>query len=166
MTSAPAGQGPATRTGRAPGAREARIRWADPSELAVCHSIRHAVFVLGQGVRPEEEVDGEDPACRHVLALRDGLAIGTARIKPLGRTAKVQRVAVLAEARGAGIGAQIMAWIARRLAEEGDWDDAVLGAQTHAMGFYERLGWRAEGPEYLDARIPHRDMRLTLRPRD
>lgn len=167
MTSAPAGRrDPSTRACGVPGACDVRIRWAGPSELAVCQSIRHAVFVLGQGVRPEEEVDGEDPACRHVLAIRDGGAVGTARIKPLGRTAKVQRVAVLAQSRGAGIGARIMTWIAHRLAEEGTWDDAVLGAQTHAMGFYERLGWRAEGPEYLDARIPHRDMRLRLRPRD
>ena len=138
------------------------IRWAAAHELALCQSIRHAVFVLGQGVRPEEEVDGEDPACRHVLARRGGAAVGTARVKPMGRVAKVQRVAVLPEARGAGVGAAIMVWIADRLAEEGAWDAAVLGAQTHAVGFYERLGWRAEGPEYLDARMPHRDMRLRL----
>ena len=141
------------------------IRWAEPGELPLCQSIRHAVFVLGQGVRPEEEVDGEDSACRHVLALRDRAPVGTARVKPLGRLAKIQRVAVLPEARGAGIGARIMRWIAARLAEEGAWDAAVLGAQTHALGFYERLGWRAEGPEYLDARIPHRDMRLTIAPK-
>ena len=58
-----------------------------------------------------------------------------------------------------------MRWIAARLAEEGAWDAAVLGAQTHALAFYERLGWRTEGPEYLDARILHRDMRLTIAPR-
>ena len=34
----------------------------------------------------------------------------------------------------------------------------MLGAQTHAIGFYEKLGFTAFGPEYLDAGIPHRDM--------
>ncbi len=138
------------------------IRWAAPEEAPLWRAIRHEVFVLGQGVRSEEEVDGRDGACRHVLAHAGGAPVGTARVRPAGRTAKIERVAVLPRARGAGTGAAIMRWIAARLAEEGAWDDARLGAQTHALGFYERLGWRAEGPEYLDARILHRDMRLAL----
>ena len=39
---------------------------------------------------------------------------------------------------------------------------AKLGSQTHAIGFYERLGFTATGPEYMDAGIPHRDMTLAL----
>jgi predicted GNAT family N-acyltransferase len=38
----------------------------------------------------------------------------------------------------------------------------VLSAQTHALAFYERAGFVAEGPEYLDCDIPHRLMRRTL----
>ncbi|EYT80593.1 hypothetical protein CF54_24590, partial [Streptomyces sp. Tu 6176] len=37
-----------------------------------------------------------------------------------------------------------------------------LHAQTHALGFYERLGYTAHGPEFPDAGIPHRAMRRTL----
>jgi predicted GNAT family N-acyltransferase len=37
-----------------------------------------------------------------------------------------------------------------------------LGAQTHAMGFYERLGYQAYGPVFDDAGIPHRSMRRSL----
>jgi ElaA protein len=37
-------------------------------------------------------------------------------------------------------------------------NEVVLGAQTHAIPFYESIGYRAFGPEYLDAGIPHRDM--------
>lgn len=40
--------------------------------------------------------------------------------------------------------------------------EARLGSQTHAIGFYEKLGFAAEGPEYDDAGIPHRDMTLRL----
>ena len=35
-------------------------------------------------------------------------------------------------------------------------------SQTHALGFYERLGFTAFGPEYMDAGIPHRDMVMDL----
>jgi predicted GNAT family N-acyltransferase len=37
-----------------------------------------------------------------------------------------------------------------------------LGAQTHALGFYESLGFTAVGPIYDDAGIDHRDMVLNL----
>lgn len=37
-----------------------------------------------------------------------------------------------------------------------------LHAQTHALGFYERLGYVAYGPEFPDAGIPHRAMRRAV----
>ena len=37
-----------------------------------------------------------------------------------------------------------------------------LGAQVQALGFYERLGFVAEGPVFDDAGIPHREMVLAL----
>ncbi len=39
---------------------------------------------------------------------------------------------------------------------------AKLGAQVHAIGFYEKLGFEAVGPVYMDAGIPHRDMVMAL----
>jgi predicted GNAT family N-acyltransferase len=39
---------------------------------------------------------------------------------------------------------------------------AKLGAQTHAIAFYERLGFEISSEEYLDANIPHKDMELDL----
>ena len=40
--------------------------------------------------------------------------------------------------------------------------EARLAAQTHALGFYEALGFEAFGPEFMDAGIPHRDMKMVL----
>ena len=37
-----------------------------------------------------------------------------------------------------------------------------LEAQTHALGFYERLGYEAYGEEFLDAGIGHLAMRRKL----
>jgi ElaA protein len=39
---------------------------------------------------------------------------------------------------------------------------AYLGSQSHATGFYEKLGFVIEGDEFLDAGIPHRHMRRAL----
>jgi ElaA protein len=40
--------------------------------------------------------------------------------------------------------------------------EARLGSQSHATGFYEKLGFVVEGDEFLDAGIPHRRMRRAL----
>jgi predicted GNAT family N-acyltransferase len=37
--------------------------------------------------------------------------------------------------------------------------EVLLSAQTHAMPFYERFGFVAEGGQYDDAGIAHRMMR-------
>ena len=120
--------------------------------------IRRIVFIEEQQVPLEEEWDGRDPECRHFLALLDGRPMGTARLLP---DAHIGRVAVLAEARGFGIGAVLMraaTEAARRLGHPA----VELAAQTHALDFYARLGFEAYGPEFLDAGIPHRNMRLSL----
>ena len=38
----------------------------------------------------------------------------------------------------------------------------TLAAQLQAIPFYERLGYLAEGPVFMDCDIPHRTMRLSL----
>ena len=70
-------------------------------------------------------------------------------------------MAVLGEYRGRGIGfALLKATIqkARTLGMNG----VYLNAQTHALGFYERLGFVAEGDEFMEAGIPHYRMRHSL----
>jgi ElaA protein len=79
-----------------------------------------------------------------------------------GDAAKIQRVAVLKEARTGGIGSLLMRAMLDDLRQDGRYKKAILGSQTHAIGFYEKLGFTAHGPEYDDAGIPHRDMEIAL----
>ncbi|MFO7648914.1 MAG: GNAT family N-acetyltransferase [Halomonas campaniensis] len=120
--------------------------------------IRRVVFIEEQRVPREEEWDGRDDDCHHFLALLEGRPVGTARLLP---DAHIGRVAVLAEARGRGIGAALMVAAidaAYRLGHPA----VELAAQTHALAFYARLGFIPFGDEFLDAGIPHRNMRLSL----
>jgi predicted GNAT family N-acyltransferase len=41
-------------------------------------------------------------------------------------------------------------------------EEIMLGAQIQAEDFYARLGFRGEGPLFLDGGIPHRTMRYRL----
>lgn len=125
--------------------------------LECCFAIRMAVFVDEQNVPPEEELDEQDATSLHFLALWNGAPAGTARcFEKSSGTWKIGRVAVLAHYRQHKIGAALM-----RAAEDAcpAAKEFVLTAQCQALPFYEKLGFVVEGPEFLEAGIPHRLMR-------
>jgi predicted GNAT family N-acyltransferase len=132
------------------------------SDIATCQSLRRAVFIEEQGVSEADEVDGMDEAAIHLLAL-DGLCpVGTARLLLKGETGKIGRVCVLPMARGTGLGAALIRAALDELRRCPGIRQAYLGAQSHATGFYEKLGFTVEGDEFLDAGMPHRHMRREL----
>ena len=131
-------------------------------DIAACRALRRAVFIQEQGVSEADEIDDLDGQCLHLLAKDGGAAVGTARVFIKDDIAKVGRVCVLAQHRGKGWGADLIrATITQARLAKGV-TQVKLGAQTHALGFYESLGFTAVGPIYDDAGIDHRDMVLTL----
>lgn len=131
-------------------------------DLATCHALRRIVFIDEQGVSEAEEVDGLDGEALHVLATLDGKALGCARILMSDGAAKIGRVCVLKQARGTGLGAAIIEACLDVARDQPGVTKAKLGAQTHALAFYEKLGFAAFGPIYDDAGIPHQHMERAL----
>ena len=131
-------------------------------DIATCRALRRMVFIEEQGVPEADEIDDLDGSALHLLALSDGTPVGSARLLVLGDTVKVGRVCVLAPVRGQGLGAALMLAAVAVARDMPGVTRVKLGAQTHALGFYERLGFAAFGAEYPDAGIPHRDMVLVL----
>jgi predicted GNAT family N-acyltransferase len=120
--------------------------------------IRVQVFVDEQRVPREIEMDDLDAACVHALAYVQGRAVGTGRLLPDGH---IGRMAVLRQCRSSGVGGAIL----ERLIEEArlrGMRNVVLSAQTHALGFYRRHGFKEEGPVFEEAGIPHQAMRRVL----
>ncbi len=131
--------------------------WGQVQPLA--SAIRFEVFVHEQRVPIEEELDAADAQCVHALAFNvSGEVIGTGRLLPDGH---VGRMAVLKANRGQGVGAAILLRLIEQARAQG-FVDVVLSAQTHAKGFYAKYGFVEEGDEYLDANIPHIQMRKAL----
>ena len=125
--------------------------------------VRRRVFIEEQGIPEAEEWDDADPLSRHALAMdekRD--VVGTGRLEPTG---KIGRVAVLPQHRGTGVGEAIMGHLVNQATELG-FTQVYLHSQTTAVGFYERLGFRAEGSEFDEVGIPHRRMRLGIEQND
>ncbi|MCX7891812.1 MAG: GNAT family N-acetyltransferase [Burkholderiales bacterium] len=124
-------------------------------------AVREAVFVREQGVPIELEWDELDASCEHALATdAGGAVIGTGRLLPDGR---IGRMAVLAEWRGLGVGAAILAALVARALER-DMRRVTLHAQTHAAGFYAKLGFTTIGETFMEAGIPHVAMARELAP--
>lgn len=135
---------------------------APTRDIATCRALRRVVFIEEQGVSEADEVDDLDDQAIHLLATLGGTPVGSARLLVTGETGKVGRVCVLAQARGTGLGAALMQAAVEEFRRIPGVTQVKLGAQTHALGFYERLGFAAFGPEYMDAGIPHRDMVLKI----
>lgn len=137
------------------------MRIAVTTDFAACLAIRRKVFVEEQSVPEDLECDAADATAVHLLATLDGRPVGTARLLIDGAEGKIGRVAILPDCRGTGAGAALMRAALDELRARGV-TTARLGAQTHALGFYEKLGFTAYGPIYDDAGIPHRDMSRPL----
>ena len=138
------------------------VKIAVTEDLRTCQALRRTVFIEEQNVPEADEVDGRDAGAVHLLATVDGRPVGTARLLVSGDSGKIGRVCVLAEMRGKGIGALLIEAAVREFAANPAIGKVKLSAQINALPFYERLGFTAEGDEYLDAGIVHRDMFRTL----
>jgi predicted GNAT family N-acyltransferase len=130
------------------------------AEHALARAIRHAVFVQEQGVPADLEIDGLDDQCRQFLVSRrleagGAQAVATARARVTPHGWKIERVAVLREQRGRSVGAALV----RHMLTQAPENLAIyVHAQQSALGFWERLGFAAEGPEFFEAGIAHRLM--------
>jgi len=132
-------------------------RVSSQADLVRALAIRIRVFVLEQRVPAQIELDADDQRAIHLLALRSGNAVGTARVVVKHGKAKIGRMAVLKNHRGKGVGAALLR---RALALSGHANarQIFLNAQVAVVGFYEKLGFHAVGLVFDEAGIPHRRM--------
>ncbi|CAB1209927.1 GNAT family N-acetyltransferase [Acinetobacter bouvetii] len=120
--------------------------------------IREQVFILEQQIAVEDEWDEQDAISQHFVIYDHTQPVATARLL---QNNSVGRVAVLKSHRGLGMGKMLMLYIIEHAKQQQrEW--LKLSSQVHAMPFYASLGFKAEGDEYLDCGIPHRDMRLNF----
>jgi predicted GNAT family N-acyltransferase len=136
------------------------------AQLNQCFTIRQKVFVEEQGVPADIEIDEFDAspdACGHLLLLVDGIPAGTGRWRVYeNKTAKLQRLAVLPEYRGQGVGKRLIEVLEQQAREAGN-EYCLLDGQCHAEPFYIKLGYLtiSEQP-FEEAGIMHVRMRKRL----
>ena len=121
-------------------------------ELYEVLCLRDLVFVVGQKITAVPEVDGEDPSFHHLIG-RDqmGRVIATARLSLDDTPIKLGRVAVRDDLQRTGIGSALMREAQRIIGRR----PATMNAQAHLEPWYASLGWKREGPVFLEAEIDH-----------
>ncbi len=121
-----------------------------------CYKLRHAVFVREQGVPVELELDDHDETdAYHVMGVKTGQVVATARLVVTAGVGKIGRVAVANTVRGKGYGRQIIESLMKRARNSRTVSSFALDAQIQATGLYEKLGFEKTGDVFDDAGIVH-----------
>jgi ElaA protein len=120
-------------------------------ELYAILQLRCEVFVVGQGITSEPDVDGADPECVHAMMWEGDQLVGTARIEVAESPWSVGRVAVAESHRGQGLGTELMEAVHTYIGDR----PVELHAQAHLEEWYRSLGWERVGAPFFEANIEH-----------
>jgi len=121
--------------------------------------LRCDVFVVEQECA-YPELDGNDTAPgteHHWIEADDGVVCCARTLTGPDGSVRIGRVATAATARRAGWAAEMVTALVARYPGS----NIVLDAQSHLVGWYERLGFEASGDEFVEDGIPHVPMQLS-----
>jgi predicted GNAT family N-acyltransferase len=95
-------------------------------------------------------------------AFEDGDILGCCMlVEETPGMAKLRQMAVLNVLQGKGIGRALMQF-AENLARDHGYRALTMHARKNAVGFYEKMGYRVKGDEFLEVSIPHYEMEKEL----
>lgn len=127
------------------------------SDLHEAFRIRKEVFVTEQKVPLTDEFDEFDTLdgrCDHILAYFNRQAAGTGRIRIVNDSGKLERICILQPYRKYGLGKIIVKALEEIAAEKG-LARVKLHGQTHAAGFYKKLGYQTASEVFMEDGIAH-----------
>lgn len=133
------------------------------SELDRQHAfdVRLTVFVTEQHVPLSIELDDHDDEAIHFVGYDQKKPIAASRLRLIDQHGKLERICVLKGYRNQSYGKQLIKHMEIEIINKG-YRKAILNAQTHAIPFYERLGYTVCSDEFIDANIPHVTMNKEL----
>ncbi|GGZ35993.1 N-acetyltransferase [Echinicola pacifica] len=132
--------------------------------LQQAFDIRQKVFVEGQNVAAEEEYDEFEESSVHFLARINGTPVGTARYRKTTNGVKLERFAVLEDARGKGVGQGLMNGVIEDIQANflPDKTYLYLHAQLHAVPLYAKFKFQQVGDIFSECDILHYKMERYL----
>jgi predicted GNAT family N-acyltransferase len=143
--------------------RTAVVPWEDAKPDV--YLVRQEVFVEEQRLAHSVVDDPDDQLSVHVIASIDGEVAGIGRVTFIADDGQIAWVAVRRPLRRHGVGLAIMRQLIGVCVDEGC-RVVSLNAQTHALSFYERLGFRALGRRFRMSGIEHQHMMMDVDDRE
>jgi predicted GNAT family N-acyltransferase len=74
---------------------------------------------------------------------------------------RLRQMAVLNDLQGKGVGRALMQF-AENIARDHGYKTITMHARKHAIGFYEKVGYKIKGSEFIEVSIPHLAMEKQL----
>lgn len=132
-------------------------------QLYAILQLRTEVFVVEQKCA-YQEVDGLDLKgdTQHLMAWDAGQLQAYLRLldpTSQGGDVVIGRVVIAAQARGQGLGHELMVQALAQAEKHWSGTPIYLSAQAHLQGYYGRYGFSVAGEEYVEDGIPHIGMR-------
>jgi len=137
-----------------------RFNELSSEELYGILQLRSEVFVVEQDC-VYQDLDDKDQKALHVLGVKKNKVVAYTRILKPGdyfEEASIGRVVVKKTERKYGFGHEIMIASIKAVREHLNKTIIHLSAQTYLRKFYNSLGFKEVGEEYLEDGIPHIEM--------
>jgi len=108
---------------------------------------------LGLGFTPDELESERDNLL--IAAFEDERILGCCMlVEERTGVARLRQMAVLNDLQGKGIGRALMNF-AENIARDRGYKIICMHARANAVGFYEKVGYRVSGDQFLEVTIPH-----------
>ncbi|CAH0299699.1 GNAT family N-acetyltransferase [Peribacillus simplex] len=127
------------------------------NDLKIAFHIRKEVFVEEQGFQLESEFDEFDAlhaSSEHILVYYNEKPVGTGRLRVVDGLGKLERICILEPYRKFGLGKIIIKTL-EEIAKEKELSKVKLHGQTHAEGFYKKLGYQTSSEVFMEDGGPH-----------
>lgn len=121
--------------------------------------LRQDVFVIEQKCI-YEDIDKADFYSAHLFLQKEDSLAGYARIVPAGkkyREISIGRIVIAPAMRGKQLGSRLVRKSLEIIKDQGE-NRVRIEAQSHLIPFYNRLGFKTEGEEYILDGISHIEM--------
>ncbi len=128
-----------------------------PQQLYAIMRLRSEVFVVEQQCI-YLDADDKDARSWHLMGWLDGQLAAYCRLLPPGvsyETSSIGRVLTSPGFRRIGAGRELMRRAIAEVEKLFNTREITIGAQLYLKNFYESLGFRQSGAEYLEDGIPH-----------
>ncbi|RYZ22325.1 MAG: GNAT family N-acetyltransferase [Chitinophagaceae bacterium] len=115
---------------------------------------------LGMSFEPGELEQEKD----HILmvAYEDEQLLGCCMlVEEAHDTVRLRQMAVLNDLQGKGVGKALMSF-AENIARDRGYKRITMHARKNAQGFYEKMGYKKNGEEFVEITIPHYVMEKAL----